>query len=56
MYQVYYNTPTRAYLEFTGSYDECKKYAEDNKTKLSYGYYFVIRRTVDYLAVKRINA
>jgi hypothetical protein len=44
MYELWYHTPTRVYLDKTGSYDQLKIYAKDNIHKLyQWGYYFTIR-------------
>jgi len=57
MCQLWYNTPTRIFLQFTGSYEDCKKYAENNMDKLyCWGYFFVIRLTNNFIAIKKIGS
>jgi hypothetical protein len=43
---VFYHTPTRSYLKFEGSMEECKKYLKENKLSIkehNQGYFLSIR-------------
>ena len=55
MFELWYHTPVRVYVEKTGNYEDVLSYANNNLTKLiQWGYYFTIR--LNGIALRKIGS
>jgi hypothetical protein len=55
MYELWYHTPIKVYVNKSGNYQDCKNYITDNMNLLkSWGYYFTIR--LNGIAIEKIGS